>query len=110
MIVVIPFRDLSSFSEDVELDNEIYRFSFDWNTSGKFWSMSIKNTDNDILISGVKMVLNYDMIGDWCDRGLPDGKLVVIDESESEHEIREKDFVNDRRLQLIYLSNYEHVI
>lgn len=78
---IIPFPGQASFSEEITLENKVYRFRFDWNTSGQYWSMSIYNRDLELLVSGIKIVLDYELISDYAYMGLPEGEIYAMDTS-----------------------------
>ena len=79
MSIVIPFAGFASFTEEVTLDNVPYRITFNWNERGQFWTCTIADRDDVILYAGIKIVLDYEMIQDFPDRGLPVGGLSVTD-------------------------------
>lgn len=105
--VVIPFSNYANFTESVVLDNVKYTFDFVWNTRGEFWSMSISDANGVVLISGIRVVLFYDLLQQYkYIRELPQGTLIAIDKSATTclDEPRLKDFVQDRFLELCYVE------
>ena len=107
MAEIIPFTTYPSYSKDITLDNVKYRFLFQWNTRAEFWSLSILSTDNTPIVSGIKLVINYDLFQRYRHLALPTGYLFVLDSSENEAKIAYDDFTNERGLQLIYFSEDE---
>ena len=102
---IIPFRDFAAFAEEVTIELTPFRFRFFWNTRAKFWSMSIYDREGNLLISGVRLVINYELLRWYPGRGLPTGKLFVIDLTESKNPIGRYDFVNERQLRLVYIGD-----
>lgn len=107
MAKILPFKDFASFTEEITLESIPYIFIFNWNSRGEFWEMSIQDRENNFFIAGVKLVVNFEIISDYPDKGLPPGQLWVIDESGSNTPIQYEDFYGDRPLKLVYLTESE---
>ena len=107
MAVTIPFSTYPSYSKDIVLEGIKYRFMFQWNNRAEAWSMSILTTDNVAILSGVKLVLNYDLLQIHRHLAVPQGKLFVVDLSNNETKIAYDDFTNERGLQLVYFLEGE---
>lgn len=95
-MVTIPFLDFPYFKIEVELDGTPYSLSFKWNSYGGFWSVGFKDIAQNELVNGIKLVLNYEHLKQFPDRGLPPGELWVIDPSSDTSKIQQYDFLNDR--------------
>ena len=59
-MVTIPFAEFPAFTQEIILDNVPYRFSFNWNTRGEFFTMSIADRDEVKLLSGIKLVMDFE--------------------------------------------------
>lgn len=103
---IIQFFDNASFTEDVTLDGIPLRIRFDWNERGQFWAMSFLNTEDVKLVSGIKLVLNYPLIGDYVDRGLPKGEMFCNDTTGKKSRISFEDMVSGE-VELSYLTEAE---
>lgn len=103
----IPFKGFPAFIEEIYLDNVPYKFLFMWNTRGEFWSLTVSNRFNVTLVAGIKLVLDQDLFAQYTDKGLPKGKLFVIDTSGSYAPIGRYDFENERKLKVIYIEENE---
>ena len=77
--VVVPFKDYPAFIERVVLDGTPYKIRFRWNTVGLYWTIQFLTVDGTILISGIKIVLGYELINDHVWIGSPPGELYAID-------------------------------
>jgi hypothetical protein len=106
-MITIPFLEYDSFSEDVVLDNIALRLSFFYNTRGEYWSMTISDLDDNIIISGIKLVIGYELIHDYSYLALPKGKLYIVDEANGLTKILQHEFINERRLQMVYILESE---
>lgn len=102
----IPMKNFSSFTQEVTLDNVPYRLTFTWNTRGEFWSLGIADRARNNLITGIRLVLNYEMLQHYPGRDLPPGALFVID-PKSNARIGRYDFFNDRQLKVVYVPEDE---
>ena len=107
-MVNIPFADYPSFTEDIILDNIPYKFSFNWNDRGEFWTMTISDSDDNILVAGIKIVLGQKLISNFPGRSLPPGAMAVVDTSGNVTRPSQIDFYNDD-LQLVYVTEDEFV-
>ena len=76
---IIPFKAFPDFTETIILDGVPYRLRFKWNHRGEFWTMRVSENDGTIIASGIRVVLNYEMISSYADLELPPGKLFVTD-------------------------------
>jgi len=105
-MITIPLFDFPAFKIEIELDNIPYILSFQWNTMGEFWSLTFYDNNNILLLSGIKLVLNYELISDYHDLNLPSGELYIIDPTGNDSPIVYDDFLNSR-LELIYVEESE---
>lgn len=99
----IPFHnnEFPHFFQSVTLDNEIYILNFDWNVRGEFWNMAINNVANEPIVSGIKLVLNYELIRRFGKEELPPGYLIAIDVTEKMEKIGRNDMDD-----LVFLTYY----
>jgi hypothetical protein len=101
---IIPFIDSPCFTENVILEGIQYNFYFYWNTTAGFWSLDVSNSDLQAIITGLKLVLNYDLFSQCPGRGLPPGKLYIFDVTGSVSDIAQNDFITGR-LQIVYVES-----
>jgi len=101
-MVVIPFAEFPAFTQEIILDNIPFRFTFNWNTRGEYWSMSIADRDLTPLISGLKVVIDFLLLSKFSGRNLPPGEIFAIDPSNQIIRIGRNDFQD--KVSLIYLT------
>ena len=101
----IPFSEFPSFTQEVVLDNIPFRLTFNWNTRGEYWTMSIEDRDEVKLASGIKLVMNFGLIRRYPGRGLPPGELIAIDPSQQLEKAGRNDFLD--KVKLLYVSEDE---
>jgi hypothetical protein len=80
LIQRIPIDARSSAQEfEAVLAGNVYRFGFRWNWREGFWHMDIATRNRVPLLAGIKIVLNYELIGRFTDERLPPGFMVALD-------------------------------
>lgn len=78
----IPVRsDIPAYDMSVTLDGVLYYLSFEWNERGSFWTMTIADQNQVILVAGVRMVTNIDLLLRHKNIGLPKGVFILLDTS-----------------------------
>lgn len=106
MSIIIPLNTtVSNFSQEIVLEGVPYRFDFVWNTRSLKWSMSISNIDLTGIVSGIVLVLNYDLFEQFTGSTLPPGALYCIDVTEKAEKIT-RDNLGDI-IKLVYLEEDE---
>jgi len=106
MPVIIPMKNLPSFTEEVTLDNTPYILRFDYNARGEDWYITFTDRDENVIASGIKLLLHYELIHDYPDIGLPKGELWVFDSTDDTSNPGREDF-NNERLSLVYYTEDE---
>ena len=102
-MITIPLRAVADYSIDVDLDLRPFTMIFKWNYRGQYWTVEFW-TREDVLIHGaIKIVLEYDLLQYTRHIAeLPQGKLVVIDTTETGDPIVFADL--GVRLDLVYIT------
>ena len=79
-ITTIPVqRTTDAFTQQVEINGDMFDLTFLWNARDHHWSISI-GQEGSMLISGIKMIISDDLLA-YARRidGLPPGRLMVVD-------------------------------
>ena len=104
-MIEIPFVTYPAVSEDISMDNVVYRVQCVWNTRKAFWSLSLFDTDDNPVLTGIKLVINYELIAMYRHLDIPQGELYVLDLNENVVDnIKYSDFSGERKLKLIYME------
>ena len=108
-MVTIPFTEYPAFSEEVDLDGTSYKLSFVWNSRGEFWTLTFADIDGDEILSGIKLVLNYELLQEFHYLPIPPGFLFVLETTNNQTNARVEydDFTGERALQLVYVTEAE---
>lgn len=103
-MIIIPFSnsEFPSFIQEVTIDNAVYKFRFYWNDRFEYWSMSIFDFEDNIIIHGIKLVINYELFNPFRYLDIPRGALYVIDTTDSIDKIGRDDM--DTNCRLLYLT------
>lgn len=96
--VTIPFSDSPFSFVDIPIQDTVYRFRYKYNARFDYWALGIYTTQDKVLIEGLKIVLNYNIIAQHVDRGLPDGKIIAIRLSGATDRIEKNDFIDGQVL------------
>jgi len=110
MSLIVPIDNtFAALSEEIDLDLSSFRFIFVFNSRFNFWVMEIQNRDQETIIAGVKLVLNYSLVLQYVGRSLPLGEEYCIDTTDTVITI-DRDNIGtnpeniDQLVQLIYLT------
>lgn len=105
-MISIPFFEYPSFTEELEIDGTTYILKFNWNSRFSFWTISFYDVAQNPIVTGIKIVLNINLLAQFRAYAVPSGELRAVDASGNNRRIAQKDFVNGRLL-LIYASEEE---
>lgn len=70
-----------SFIETIDLEGIYYKFKFSWNNRDTCWLLDIYDINDSLLLGGIKLVVNYELISHHKVIGMPPGKLFLYDSS-----------------------------
>lgn len=65
MSIIIPIKDNPNHSLKIELEGVLYKIDFIYNTTNSFWSMSIFDDNDNLILAGIKLVANYPLISQY---------------------------------------------
>lgn len=102
---IIPFPKYPRFSEQVSLDGVIYNLFFDWNDRGSYWTMTITDINNNVLLASLKIVPNFDIHKRYALTLSPAGAFAVYSLVSDSSDIQYEDFTTNR--ELVYISSAE---
>lgn len=79
--VTIPVFDTPRQTFQVRLSNILYRLRLQYNDRTDRWSMSIYDGEDNPIIAGMALVINFPLFFGARDPRLPPGQIFVIDPS-----------------------------
>jgi hypothetical protein len=68
-----------AYDVDADMGGTLYRLAIAWNTRGKYWTLSISLTDGTLLVAGIRLVPDYELLARFNDARLPVGRLACVD-------------------------------
>jgi hypothetical protein len=88
-------------TQEIVLGAAVYRLRLAWNTRMELWTLDLSTRAGDPILSGIPVVLNYDLIGRFADARLPRGFIVAFDSTQSMATIGRLDL--GRTVPLLYV-------
>lgn len=79
MIEISLRSDVPHFDITVELDSIIYTLEFYWNSREQNYYLTIKDSDDVVIVSSIKVVIYYPLRGRVKDDRLFTGALLAVD-------------------------------
>jgi len=73
MATIIPIKNNPNHTLTIELDSKIFKLLFLYNSIGSFWTMSLYNEDDNLLVSNIKLVANYPLLFTHRNVNFPSG-------------------------------------
>jgi len=67
-----------NYSFEVELDGVEFKIDLRYNDRGSAWFMTILDTDDNVLRSGIKVVNDWPLLRLWKDSNRPEGEIVTV--------------------------------
>ena len=80
---IIIDKTLGISQQVVNLEGIDYQVRFAWNGRDNNWYMDISLSDDTSLAMGVKMIINYDLIGHYVEENMPPGSFMLFSEDSS---------------------------
>ena len=77
-MILIQVDDLNSQSIEAVLDNELYYLILDWNETGQYWEIGIRNSAYITVVDGICAVVNYPLLAQFQYPDMPPGDLQVV--------------------------------
>lgn len=79
----IPVRsDIFSYTERLELEGTVYLFGFNWNARMEVWIMNISTSEEEPILLGIPVHVNWSLIEQFKDSRLPPGEIFAINVEE----------------------------
>lgn len=101
MTLSIPLRNDEYYRENLIIEEKEYIFQFLWNKKFEFWSLSIFDIDENIIVAGLKLKVNCKILPRRRYLEFP-GEIWCISNDLSNDRIQKEDI--DTRISLVYLS------
>jgi hypothetical protein len=73
---IIPFKEPAQWREQIELTGTNYILRFKWNAINQFWSMDVLDIDDNPIVLGVKVVVNWNLLEQYSMLEKPQGDIL----------------------------------
>lgn len=101
---IIPIRnDIPAYTEQLDLEGTRYFMRFKFNSRVDRWFMDLLDENQSEILNGIKIIVDFDLLGRFKDERLPPGLLYAVDESGNENQPDRLNFSND--VTLLYLDS-----
>jgi hypothetical protein len=77
MAYILEVADLNSQAIESTLDEILYYIVINWNESGQYWTMGIRNSAYETVIDGISLSANFPLTRQFRYSDMPPGELVV---------------------------------
>lgn len=77
----LPPSDGVSFNFTTNLDGSVFGFEFKFNARLSYWTINLLDSANEPIYSGMRGVVDYNLLAHCSDPRKPEGKLYLIDTS-----------------------------
>ena len=71
-----------AYTVDVGFGGVLYRLALQVNTRGGYWTMGIYTTADEAIVEGIRIVTDWELLGQYSDSRLPPGRLFSVDLNE----------------------------
>jgi hypothetical protein len=106
MAFVLNVADLNSQAIEATLDNTLFYIILDWNESGQYWTMAIRNSAYVTLIDGISISANYPLTYQFRYADMPAGDLMATSADYRSGPIPRDGFATGR-YQLVYQTQQD---
>ena len=104
----VPIASLNAkSSQTVALDNTVYRLTFVFNTRCLAWGMDIATQDGTVIVAGIKLLPQVDLLFRHKDTRLPKGRLFAVDVEDGDEAPRPEKNQLGTKMRLLYFTEAE---
>lgn len=103
-MITITLPDANDLILSATLDGDVFRLHFAWNDSAAFWTMGIRDSNDNVVIERIRLVPNYPLLAQYRRPTLPKGELLCITSTET---IGRTDFTSGKA-KLVYVTEAEY--
>lgn len=102
--LTIPITyEYSSYDFQLDLEGATYLFTFRYNARADRWFMNISDENENVLIAGVPLITNYNLLAPYKNAKLPPGRFYMYDETGAERTAGREDF--GTTIKLFYVES-----
>jgi hypothetical protein len=102
-MILLRVADLNSQAIEAVLDNVLYYIILDWNESGQYWGLGIRNSAYINILDGISVSANYPLTRQFRYSDMPAGELMVCSSDYRSGPVPRDGFATGR-YELIYVT------
>jgi len=102
-MILLEVSDVNSQAIEAVLDSVLFYIVLDWNDSGAYWSMGIRNSAYQNIIDGISVSANYPLTKQFRYADMPSGELFVSSSDYRSGPVPRDGFATGR-YELIYVT------
>jgi hypothetical protein len=96
MKVLRVFSSLDQFVTSETLDGREYVFEWRWSERARSWYFDLLNAQREVLLGGVRVVVNIELLATHKNQVLPPGLLVAFDLEGNKRDVENQSDLGDR--------------
>ena len=73
MATIIPIKNNPNHTITIELESKLFKLWFLYNSISDFWTMSLYDENDNLLVSNIKIVANYPLLFTHKNKSFPLG-------------------------------------
>jgi hypothetical protein len=77
-MITLEVQDWNSQAIEATLDDILFYIVLDWNDSGQYWTMAIRNSAYSSIVDGISLVPNYPLTYQFRYAEMPPGELWAL--------------------------------
>jgi len=105
MAILIPIKNDPNHTLNIELDSKIFKLWFLYNSNFDYWSISLYDENDNLLVSNIKIVANYPLMFTHKNENFPLGDF-YCEISDVSGKITRNSFLS-QEAKLVYLTQEE---
>ena len=100
-MIQLGIIDANDMLIEAELEDSVYNIGLSWNQEAQFWTLSIRDLNYSLLVSGIAVVPTFPLLNQIRRTYFPPGEIMVY--SVNDKPIKRNSFVNGEA-SIIYFT------
>lgn len=105
-MIKVPMFQVYTFSESISIDSRTYTLTFTWNHRAKYWSVHVDDSTGARVASGLRLMLEFDLLRRYSKTELPRGQFIAIRDGSEKIDITFDETA--KSLHLLYVTEAEY--
>jgi hypothetical protein len=101
--IALSAPDGTAFAFSASLGGTLYRLAFHFNARCEYWTLDLADASGEAIATGIRCVVDYDLLAHCSHASQPDGVLMLIDTAGTGTDPAYNDLGD--RVKLVYTPN-----